>query len=142
MAGDAVQGASRRECANVVDDVGATVQRCLHDFGLRGVDRHRHAEHQCAFEHRQHARQLGLRADRLGTRPARFTADVEDVGTLSQQLLAVRQRRFGAGVLAAVGEGIRRHVDDPHHARLAQVDAMTGRLPEHEAPKRNGAEAP
>ena len=63
-----------------------------------------------------------------------------------QQLLAMRQRGRGVGVAAAVGERIRRDVDDAHHPRPRQVDREAGGLPVHAlrvAPdKRNGAEAP
>ena len=78
--------------AHVVDDVGAEVERGTHHRGLAGVHRHRHAQRQRMAQHRQHARQLfvGARRARAGAR--RFAADVEHVGALAHEPVAMRDR--------------------------------------------------
>ena len=50
-------------------------------------------------------------------RPGRLAADVEDVGTVREQLPPVRDRALGVEEQPAVGERVGRDVDDPHHLR-------------------------
>ncbi|MCY1508423.1 hypothetical protein D9M68_427310 [compost metagenome] len=114
---------------DVVDDVRAQVEHGAHHLGLVGVDRQRHVQLHGLAHHGQHARQLGVERHGGAAGAGRFAADVEDVGTLLQQLLAVLQRRLGRRVRAAVGEGIGRDVDDAHHARLREVNPETRGLP-------------
>ena len=72
-------------------------------------------------------RHLLLGGDRLGARPRRFPADVEDVGTLGLQLQAVRDGRLRIEIPAAVGEAVRRDVDDAHEAGPVEREAGNGR---------------
>ena len=94
----------RAQGANVVDDVGAEVERRPHDFGLGGVDRDGAAEADRRAQHRQHPRELGLEVDRIGPGAARFAAQVEDVG-------AFLGERVGA--VEAAGVARERIVVDP-----------------------------
>ena len=52
-----------------------------------------------------------------------LAADIEDGGAFACQPLALRDRSIGREEQAAVGEGIRRDVDDPHHQRRARDPA-------------------
>ena len=62
-------------------------------------------------------------ADRRGVAARRFPADVEDGGALRAPASALRDRRLGIEKEPAVGEGIRRDVDDAHHDRRARRPA-------------------
>ena len=98
MPGHHIQATARRtrggpaKRPHIVDDVHAQVQYRLHHRRLVGIDRHRHAQGQGMAHHRQNAGQLiGLR-QRLRARTCRFTADVQYVSPLGQQLLAMPYR--------------------------------------------------
>ena len=69
-----------------------------------------------ALDHRQHAAQLLLLGQRVGARPGRLAADVDDVRAVGRHPHA---RLDGAIDVveehAAVGERIGGDVEDPHH---------------------------
>jgi hypothetical protein len=94
--------------------------------------------------HRQHARQFGVERHGGAAGAGRFAADIEDVGALLEQLLAVLQRSPGGRMRAAIGEGIGRDVDDAHHARLCKVDFEARGLPDRAIRRtmENGARGP
>lgn len=140
--GHHLQGARLAERRDVVDDVHAQVERRAHHAGLVGVDGQRHAEPGGVAQHRQHAGQFVLERDRVRTRAAGFPADVEDVGPLLDQPLAMAQRGGRGGMLPAVGERVRGDVDDAHHPGSAQVDAKTSGLPEHRAEEAKRKQGP
>ena len=122
-----------RSAPDVVDDVGAQVERGAHHLGLVGVDRDRHAERRPPRA-APAARAPALRRSGTGSAPGRL--DSPPMSRMSapsrEQLLAVRDRAAPASsVAAAVGERIGRDVDDAHHARLRQVDREAGGLPDH-----------
>jgi hypothetical protein len=135
MRGDEIERARLAQRLDVVDDVDAELERGAHHLGLVAVDRDRHAERHRGTQHRQHARQLILERHRLGAGPARLAADVENVGAVPQQALAVRDGTARTGVPAAVRKRIRRDVDDAHHARAVELDAKARRIPR----RKNGA---
>jgi hypothetical protein len=62
------------------------------------------------------AHHLVLNADRLGARAGALAADVEDVGALPDQLQPVGDGGLDGVVPSAVGEAVRRDVDDAHDA--------------------------
>ena len=121
-----LERARRAQGADVVDDVGAEVERRPHDFGLGGVDRDRAAEADRLAQHRQHPRELGLEVDRIGPGPARFAAQVEDVGAFGEQPLAGGEGTGRSQGRVAVGERVGRQVDDRHHARLRRDRSRSG----------------
>jgi hypothetical protein len=112
--GDLRQVRVSLQAADVVDDMRAGGNRCLGDGGLHRVDRNQCACRDQAFDDRDDTLLLFLR--RHGGRIATggFAADVEDGGALPGKQTAVRHRGPHIGKQAAVGEGIRRDVDDPH----------------------------
>ena len=137
------------QCAHIVDDVGAQIEGRLHHLGPAGVHRHRDAQSHGMAQHRQHPGQLFLQIRLTGTGAGGFTADVQQVSAVAQQLVAVRLGRVGAAVLAAVGKRIGRDVDDAHHLRPAQIDQKTAGLPVRQtmnpacqSTKRTGPEGP
>ena len=97
-----------------------------------------------AAQHRQHARELVVGADRRGAGPGRLAADVEDVGALRRPAARSARSRAPASMsAAAVGERIGRDVDDAHHARPRQVDREAASSARRMARScKNGAEAP
>src|SRR5439155_27358763 len=60
--------------------------------------------------------QLLVGRDRLGARAGGLAADVEDRRAFADEVLAVGDRRARVEPEAAVGEGVRRDVDDAHDA--------------------------
>ena len=87
------------------------------DGGLHGVDRRcgcrSRAGPRC--DHRDHAGDLLGFGDRLGARPGRLAADVEDVRALGDQPRGRgRAPRSASRNAPAVGEAVRGDVDDPH----------------------------
>lgn len=142
---DDLNRTGRLERAHVVDEGRPRGDRCPHHLGLRSVDRHRHAgAGREALDHRQHAAEFLLDGDWLRARPGRLAANVEDRGTLPGQPQPMLDRCAGALEPPAVRERIRRHVQHPHHDRLAEVEervaqAQVHRVSRSEAPGRGRA---
>eukprot|EP01137_Pigoraptor_chileana_P023133 Opistho-2@88954 len=127
------QGRLALQRLDVVDDVHAQVQRTAHDLGLAGVHRHRHAQAQSLGQHRCDAPPFLIDAEAQRPGAARLATDIEDVGPLLHQRPAMRDGAARRAVLASVGEGVGRDVDDAHHTRAAQIDLEAGGLPVHGA---------
>ncbi len=89
-----------------------------HNLGVARVDRQRNtgAPRQ-TLDDGQHAPAFVLDTERLGPGTGRLPADVQDVRTLRLELEAVRDGGIGCEIAAAVGEAVRRDVDDAHEAR-------------------------
>ena len=116
------------KCRHVVDDARAGLQRRLGYGRLAGVDRDRARSGQ-TFDHGHNTLELlGLGHGR-GAGPCRLAADVEDGGALARELLTVLDGGVGAEVQPAVGERVRRDVDDAHDDGPAgrQIDHGTER---------------
>ena len=103
---DAALGHERRHVGvaaqrgDVVDVVGAGVERGRRDRGLGRVDRDPHARVRRAdpLDHGDHARELLALATGLGARARRLAADVEQVGALEREPQPVaRPRRRDRG---------------------------------------------
>ena len=58
------------------------------------------------------------------TGPRRFTADVDDIGPVRDHLARVVERLFALDELSAIGERVRRDVENAHHARVRQVESL------------------
>ena len=78
------------------------------------------------FDHRDDATQFFLERTLLRARARRFAADIERVRALLGQLQSVRDRLIDGAVLAAIGERIRRDVDDADHARAIELEDAAG----------------
>ena len=87
---------------DVVDDVGPQVQRGLHHCGLVGVDRDRHTQGHRMANDGQHAGQFFILGNRWGPRPGGFAPNVQQMGTVLEQTLAMEQGCMVRGVLATV----------------------------------------
>ena len=72
--------------------------------------------------------------NRRGVAARGFAADVENGGTFLCELPPLRDRRLAVDEEPAVGEGIRRDIDDAHHDRRTR---RTARTPFREASPRN-----
>jgi len=117
------------QAGDVVDDHGAGLDRRLGDGGLVRVHRHDGAEVVHQPPHEGHdALELLVDLDGRPVRDARLAADVEPVGAVGEQAPGMRDARVERAVDAAVGERVRRGVDDAHEQRpRAQGDrASTG----------------
>jgi len=115
---------------DVVDEGGADGQGGLGHLPLDGVDGDADAGSAGALggvsvsggpgqglDDRDDPPQLDLDGDGLGAGPGGFAAHVDDVGALGHHLEPVRHRALEGVVEAAVGEGVRRHVEDAHDER-------------------------
>ena len=130
--GQHLHGADVPERTHVVDDVHAQFDRRPHHRRLARIDRHRYAQRHRMAQHRQHPRQFFGCIGLASARPGRFAADIENVGALRQQVVAVTHGRICVAKAPAVGERVRRHVDDAHHQRALETQAESGRLPMHQ----------
>jgi hypothetical protein len=98
------QRAGRLQRTHVVEDVDAQRQRLAHHHRIGRVDRHRHAQRDGVAQHGQHAGQLLGGVGQARARASGLAADVEDVGALLHQPIAVRARGVRLRVAAAVRE--------------------------------------
>ena len=101
---------------DVVDDAGALPERPVGDLRLQRVDRDWGAQLYHGRHHVPQPRQLLLQRDRLGAAigSGGLGADVDDVGAFLDQLLGMLQCEGRVEELAAVGEGVRGHIENPH----------------------------
>ena len=79
------------------------------------------------LDHWTHPVDLDRRAYRLGARPGRFAADVDNRRSGRRHRPAPRDRRLGGQRLAAVGEAVGRDVDHAHQPRPVERDARKRR---------------
>ena len=107
--------AVRAAATDVVDQAGAGSHGLLRDAGPHGV----HADHDALTgqspDHRQYAAQLLVLVHPARAWPGRLAADVHQVRALGDQVEAALDPGRGVEPPAAVGEGVRRHVDHTHH---------------------------
>ena len=108
---------------DVVDHMHAGGNRRAHHFGFAGVNRERYRYTAQTFDDRQYALQFLAHADRLRAGAGGFSADVEDIRTLGDQLLRMGNRGIAPQMLATVREGIGRGIDDAHDERAGEVEA-------------------
>ena len=94
----------------------ALAERPVGDLRLQRVDRDRHAQLDHGRQHGLQPRQFLLEGDGLGAAvgPGGFGADVDDVGAFLDHPLGMLERDGRIEELAAVGEGVRGDVEDPH----------------------------
>ncbi len=89
---------------------------------LLGVDGDRHRDLGGErLQHRQHARHLLLGRDRGVAGPRRFAADIDDISALVDHAPRIGERVVQRHRAAAIGEAVRRHIEDAHDQRLALI---------------------
>ena len=110
---------------DVVDHHGAALESDAGDLGLGGVDRNRLASKRA--EDRLDATQLLVERDSIRAGPGGLAADVHDGGARIEHPVRLRRRRLGSEERPAVGERVRRHVDDAHHGRAGNACSKGGR---------------
>ena len=86
-----------RAGADVVHDIGAGRERLARDRGFPRVDRQKGLRRFApeALDHGQDTGELLILTHRVGPRPGRFAAYVEDVGPILQELQPVLHGRLG-----------------------------------------------
>lgn len=121
-----------RQPGRIVDDGGAVLQRLLRHGRLVGIDGNRNGQLPTqALQHRNQAAQLFGFGNALGTGLSGLRADVDDIRALLFQFDGARERTVRIQVFAAVGKGIRRHVQHAHQQRaLAQQQFAASQLPD------------
>ncbi len=118
----------RQAAAHVVDHLGARRQGLPGHFSPHGVDADVDASADQPLDDRQHATQLVIHWYAQGAWPSRFAAHVNDVAALAGKLKPVRDRLVRVQPGSAVGERIRRDVDDAHH-QAALLSWQPGQAP-------------
>ena len=116
--GQRQHGRIARQRSHVVDDFGAGVNRVPSHQGLRGVDRNGQVGLLGKRPDDGHdAAKFFLNVDRLRAGAGALAADVEDVGPFGGQPQAMFHGGVGVQEAPAVGEAVRRDVDDAHQQR-------------------------
>ena len=103
------------QSGDVVDELGAELERTAGDLRLRRVDRQRRAGE--TLEHGYDARELLLHRNRRRTRPRRLATDVDESGTLVQKLSRVRDGDGRLDEPASVREAVGCDVENAHDGR-------------------------
>ena len=104
--------------ADVVDDRGAPRHRLACDGGLVGVNRERDPRARGELlDHRQHATHLFGGTDFVSTRTRGLSPDVEDVGAVLHHAQPGLHGPLRIVMTSAIGERVRRDVEDPHDER-------------------------
>lgn len=101
------------EAAWIVDDIGAVFKGEGGDFGLISIDRDRNL--QLAFQSLQNgdeAAEFFGGGDAGAAGLGGFGADIEDIGSFGFELDGAGDGEIGIVILAAIGEGIGRDVQD------------------------------
>ena len=80
--GYSLNGTRPTKPENIVNHVGTRINDALHDLGLERVDRQGHIQRLQGFDDRQKTRQFLLGINRFGPWPGRFSANVDNIGTL------------------------------------------------------------
>ncbi len=124
-----LQGTWLPQGPDVVHDISPQVQGSLHHFWLVGIDRNRYLPSQCFLQKWQHALQLFFDADGLCTRPRRLSADVQNVGSLSQQGLSIFKRNGQGTVPPPIRKRIGCEIHNTHDFGLGEVDREPRGLP-------------
>jgi len=100
---------------DIIDSVGAGVQRRPRDRGVVGIDRDwQVGDGAHGFDDRHDAAGFLGGVQFFGAGPRGLAADVDPVGAAGFHTFRERRRRFGIGAQAVAAEGIGRGVDDAH----------------------------
>ena len=113
-----------RQAGGIVDDLGAVLQGAFSDLRLVGIHGDRDGQGVAqALQHRNEAPQFLRGRDARRFRPGGLRPDVDDVGALLLHLQRAREGPIRILILAAIGEGVRRHIQHAKNGRaLAQFD--------------------
>ena len=117
------------ESLDVVDDGGAETGADLGDVRMARV----HGDDRPGGDERANdghdAAGLLVRGDGLASRTGGLATDVDDVGALVEHLATACDGRLRVEVLAAVREGVGRHVENPHDAGAREREFVRTALP-------------
>jgi hypothetical protein len=106
------------EASYVVNNCGPGFQATARNFGLHRV--HGNGNGRAAAkvrDHGDHAAEFFVQRNRLRSGACGFTANVEDIGPLGNEMQGVFHGRSGVGEAAAIGEAIRGDVQNAEHER-------------------------
>ncbi|GBD07769.1 hypothetical protein HRbin21_01603 [bacterium HR21] len=102
---------------DVVEHRRSSSQCCGSNFGFRRVNRDgdRPVVPANPLDDGNDTPELLLHWNRLGSRTATLASDIENISPLLDELQGMLDCCRRIGVESAVGEGIRRHIDDAHN---------------------------
>ncbi|MNV67231.1 hypothetical protein D3C71_1600230 [compost metagenome] len=118
------QGTGLEQGPHVIDEVGACRAARPHHGSLGSIEGDHHIQllHH-PLDHGDDPVQLLLLAHVGGAGAGRLAADVDEGGPLLHHLAGMGQGQFKRLEAAAIGEGVRRHVEDPHDVGTIQGEA-------------------
>ncbi len=103
------------EAPDIVDQIGARLQRGFGDGSFVGIDGYGNVKAALdRLDHRRRAGDLLFLRDHGMSRTGGFSADINDIRSVPEHFLRVVKGVVQAVEFSAVGEGIRRHVEDSH----------------------------
>ena len=106
------------QAGNVIDERRAQRRGAAGDGRLAGVDRQGQPHFEQWRDNGFEPRPFLCFSDRAEARPRGFRADVDDVGAGLDHCAGLRQRRIDGVETPAVGEEIRRDVQNAHDQRF------------------------
>ena len=116
---------------HIVDDGGARLHTGARDLGVARVDAHADARLGELADNLDRAREFFCDRHLGGAGTRGLAAHVDDLRTLLNHALRVRNRSVVRVVLSPVGERIGRDIQDAHHDGHLDVEAIRGTLPIH-----------
>ena len=99
---------------DIVDDASAEPRRLARHRRLAGVNGDRRVKVSQRLEHRRHSLELFVLRNRKMTGSCQLAANVDDRRPLGDHRFCTRDGYGGVEMATAVGEGIRRHVENAH----------------------------
>ena len=112
---------------DVIDHIGAAIERGTRDIAFHRVDRNRHVALRAdAFNDWKDAPDLFRRRYRDGAGSCRFAADVDDGRAVFRHLQRALDGLTGIEMHAGVGKRIGRDVDDGHDERNSPEGECAG----------------
>jgi hypothetical protein len=108
------------QAGHVIHNPRAGIQAGRHHRRAARVDRDHNPRRRQPGHHGYHARKLFLHAHQSSTRPRALAAHIHNIGPGLRHRHPGRDRALRAAKPPAIGEGIRRDVQNAHHQRPRQ----------------------
>ena len=116
---------------HVVDDRGSHIDSCADNFGMARIDAHANALVRENAHDIDDAVDLFSDRDLIATRTRGLATHVDYRSAFLDHAVRMRDSGLNRVVLAAIGEGIGRNVEDAHHRGHPLVEFKRGTMPGH-----------
>ncbi|OPY85504.1 MAG: hypothetical protein A4E72_01923 [Syntrophus sp. PtaU1.Bin208] len=109
--------------ADIVDDFCSGSKGFPGDFRLCRINGYGNVNFSNqSFYYRQNTVRLFFQRDGIRSRPRRFTADIQNIGPLLDQLNPMSHGGIMAKIFSSIGKGIRSHIKNAHDKSLFSKD--------------------